>query len=481
MMKQPAVDLTLIYTRILERYAAFFPRPEARLRFFNSTIAKQVSRQKQAEQALKRIAFIEKTPLYRWVMESMLHRAIIEELSDLVPQSRTERKAFLRGAKVSFGARFLFLMYRLRYPLYGAGLATIALLLIGLYSLTMWSGQRLNQYLASKYGRSGGGTAGVIATTVAKYLPGYDPEKVWLVKKENGFELYSNGARVLTEFETENHPRNYYLYSKDDPLQNLNLPVQHNIVGLLYHTTEGELVDFKPDNNDDLQRRSHGLMAYVKKERSYNYVIDRFGQIYRIVRDDQAGFHAGHSIWSDDKYTYVSLNESFLGVAFETNTPTDAVAQLTEAQIVAGRQLTAILRSQYKISDANCTTHGLVSISQGTMLIGYHHDWAHNFPFEAMGVSDKYDVPPASVGKYGCGWGDEILSKLGGSLWAGVSLAEVEFKKRAERASLKPDELRRRMKERYSEQINLMRQLRDSRANEADQAINKIDSTDADK
>ena len=47
----------------------------------------------------------------------------------------------------------------------------------------------------------------------AKYLPGYDAEKVWLVKKENGFELYSNGARVLTEFETENHPRNYYLYS----------------------------------------------------------------------------------------------------------------------------------------------------------------------------------------------------------------------------------------------------------------------------
>ena len=47
MMKQPAADLTLIYTRILERYAAFFPRPEARLRFFNSTIAKQVSRQRQ--------------------------------------------------------------------------------------------------------------------------------------------------------------------------------------------------------------------------------------------------------------------------------------------------------------------------------------------------------------------------------------------------------------------------------------------------
>ena len=481
MMKQPAADLTLIYTQILERYAAFFPRPEARLRFFNSTIAKQVSRQKQVEQSLKRIAFIEKTPLYRWVMESMLHRAIVEELSKLVPHSRTERKEFLRGAKISLGARLLFWGYRLRYPLYGVGLASIALLLVGLYSLTMWSGQRLNQYLASKYGRNGGGTAGMLATKVAQYLPGYDPHKIWMVKKESDYELFSNGVRILTEFETENHSRSYYLYSKDDPLKNLDLPVQHQIVGLLYHTTEGELVDFKPDNNSDLQRRSHGLMSYVKKEKSYHYVIDRFGQIYRIVRDNQAGFHAGHSIWSDNKYTYVSLNESFLGVAFETNTSADAEAQLTEAQLLAGRQLTAILRSRYNIEDANCTTHGLVSISQGNMLIGYHHDWAHNFQFEAMGVSDKYPIPPATVGKYGCGWGEEILTKMGGSLWAGVPLAEAEFKQRAQQAQLKPEELRRRMKERYSEQLEMMRKLREAGANSAEQATNKADATESNR
>ncbi|MFN7931138.1 MAG: peptidoglycan recognition family protein [Blastocatellia bacterium] len=477
MMKQPEVDLTLIYTRILERYAAFFPRPEARLRFFNSTIAKQVSRQKKVEKSLKRIAFIEKTPLYRWVMESMLHRAIIEELSNLVPHSRAERKEFLRGAKISWGARLLFWMYRLRYPLYGVGLTSVALLLVGLYSLALWSGQRLNQYLAEKYGRGGNAPAGVITTTVAKYLPGYDPNKVWLVKSENGAEFYSNGGRILTEFETENHPRNYYLYAKDDPLKNLETPVQHQPIGILYHTTEGELVDFKPDNNDDLQRRGHGLMAYVKKEKSYNYVIDRFGQIYRIVRDDQAGFHAGHSIWSDDEYTYVSLNESFIGVAFETRTEADSQAQLTEAQITAGRQLTAILRSRYKIADANCTTHGLVSISQGTMLIGYHHDWAHNFQFEAMGVSEKYSVPPATVGQYGCGWGDDIVTKMGGRLWTGVPLAEEEFKKRAAKAQLKPDDLRRRMKERYSEQLNMMRLLRDANAHETDQATNKAEAS----
>lgn len=476
MMKQPAVDLTLIYTRIVERYAAFFPRPEARLRFFNGTIAKQVSRQKQIEKSLKRFSFIERTPLYRWMMESMFHRSVIEELSELLPDSRAERKEFLRGANISVGARFFFWMYRLRYPLYGVGLGAVALVLVGMYFVAMWSGQRLNQYLAQKYGKGGNQAAGELTTSIAKYLPGYDPNKVWLVKKEASSEIYSNGARILTEFETDNHSRNYYLFSKDDPLQESNQPVQHDIVGILYHTTESELVEFKSDNNDDLLRHSNGLAGYIQKEKKYNYVIDRFGQIYRIVRDNQAAFHAGHSIWNDDKHTYVSLNESFLGVAFETKGET-----LTSAQVIAGHQLTAILRSKFNIRDVNCTTHGLVSFSPANMVIGYHHDWAHNFPFEAMGISDKYLVPPAHVNLYGCGWEDEIIAKMGGKLWAGVKTAEAEFVQRAKQANLDPDDLRKRMKERYSEQLDMTRKLRDPNGNDSYQATNKTESTETEK
>lgn len=477
MMKQPAVDLTLIYTRIVERYAAFFPRPEARLRFFNGTIAKQVSRQKKIQQSLKRFSFIEKTPLYRWMMESMFHRSVIEELSDLVPRKRAARKEFLRGAKVSLGARFFLAMYRLRYPLYGVGLGMVALLLVAMYFVTMWSGQRLNQYLAQKYGRGGGGqAAGVIATKVAQYLPGFDPDKVWLVKEDKSVELYSNGARILREHEADNHSRNYYLYTKEDPLQPSNLPVQHDIVGILYHTTESELVEFNADNNQGLLQHTLGLLGWVQKKKSYNYVIDRIGQIHRVIRDNQAADHAGHSIWNDEKYTYVSLNESFLGVAFETKGES-----LTEAQVVAGRQLTAILRSKYNIRDVNCTTHGLVSFSPNNMMIGYHHDWAHNFPFEAMSISDKYPVPPTHVSAYGCSWEEDIVVKMGGRLWAGVTLAETEFQQRARQAKLKPDELRRRMKERYSEQLEMTRKLREPNGNDSDQAINKAASTETNK
>ena len=71
--------------------------------------------------------------------------------------------------------------------------------------------------------------------------------------------------------------------------------------------------------------------------------------------------------------------------------------QLTEAQVLAGRLLTQVLRSRYRIDDANCTAHGLVSVNPSSGRIAFHHDWARGFPFEAMGLSDKYAVAHANV------------------------------------------------------------------------------------
>ena len=68
-----------------------------------------------------------------------------------------------------------------------------------------------------------------------------------------------------------------------------------------------------------------------------------------------------------------------------------------------------------------------------------------------------------------------------GHLWAGVPLAEAEFKARAQRVQLKPEELRRRMKERYSEQLETMRKLREAGTSDAEQATNKADATESNK
>jgi len=209
---------------------------------------------------------------------------------------------------------------------------------------------------------------------------------------------------------------------------------------------------FIPDNSKAIQQGSLGLIGLVRKDKKYNYLINRVGDIYRIVRDDQAAYHAGNSLWADAKNYYVILNESFIGVCFESKfdgaTSLDQI--LTEAQIISGRRLTDVLRARYNIDDANCTTHGLTAVAPKEMLIARHHDWVHFFPFEAMGLSNKYKVQPPSITDYGFTYNDEVLAKkLGGKLWEGAQMAVEEFNRRAARARVSPDVLRLQLRDRY--------------------------------
>src|SRR5207244_1872635 len=131
MSKRTTADTTLIYTKIVERYASFFERPEVRLRFLNGTLAQQNARQAQ------------------------LHRAL----------------------------------------------------------------RRVNTYLTQRYQttRTVGITAGqnaAVPANSAKYLPNYRPEKVWPVEQKENYEFYSNGGRILKDYETDNHPRGYYVFRR---------------------------------------------------------------------------------------------------------------------------------------------------------------------------------------------------------------------------------------------------------------------------
>jgi hypothetical protein len=471
MRKKPIADTTLIYTRIVERYAPFFDRPEVRLRFLNNTLAKQATRRRQLHIWLRRFAFIERTRLYQKLLELGLYRLIFEELNRMLPAAPEERRRLLARVKAPVSARLFFRVYQLRYLFYGAGLAAALVALLLLYSAVMWSAQRVNNYLAERYQKSGRGPAAgpstALSAETAKFLPDYRPEKVWLVEQKENSERYSNGGRILTDYQTENHPRGYYVFLRDGaPFTDR---VHEEPVGIIYHTSEGDLLPFTADNNSSILKRTQNLLEYVQRNKSYHYVIDRFGQIYRIVRDDHAANHAGNSVWADRQNVYVGLNESFLGVCFETKSEVGSLdEQLTEAQLIAGRALTGVLRSRYNLDDANCVTHGLVSVNPGKMLIASHHDWVRNFPFEAMGLSDKYKVAPASISEYGFTYDDYILAKLDGQIWPGALEAEEEFKRRAAQAKVSVEDLRQHLRSRYREQLELTRKLRASTSAETE-------------
>lgn len=455
-------DPAQLYAEIVELYAMFFDRPEARLRFLNNTLTKQRQRQEQLHHLLRHLRFLEKTRFYDRVLEARFYCAILEEMRALAPSLPANKRRIVENLQVPPSARALFFVHQMRHAFYALGLLATALLLFGLYSLAGWSARHINTFLEQKYQRGGqifvnapapGSASGTAAS--AQFLPDYKAEKVWQIKRGDDYEQYSNGCRILTRYETDNHPRGYYAIPRGS--ESAGEAPRHDIVGIVYHTSESDIVPFIPDNTASIQKLSQGTLDWIRKNRSYNYLIDRFGEIYRVVRDDHAAHHAGNSVWADSQYTYVGLNESFLGICFESTVKADTLQEtLTEAQLIAGRALTQVLRSKYGIDDANCTTHGLVSINPAKMLIAHHHDWVRNFPFAAMGLSDKYQVPPPSISDYGFTYNEEVLKKLGNTLWPGAVTAAEEFKKRAH-----PEALRRQLRDLYLTQFDKARRLRE--------------------
>jgi hypothetical protein len=445
-------DINLSYARIVERYAHFFDKPEVRLRFFNKTLTKQTSSCEKLSRSLSRFKFIEKTKFYQLILDWWLYVLIIRELNQFSRSYAKDVRWLSLKHKVPLGSRVLFHLYTLRYILGALGLLMVILSAIGLCSLALKLIRKSDAQLIIQSKPTLNLSAGSEAIKVAKYLPDYKPIKVWLVEQKDKFERYSNGLRILRDYETTNHGRGYNVFQQDEG--KIDTTLYHDPIGIVYHTSESEVVPFISENNHSIENHSNGLLKYVQTHRSYNYVIDRFGQVYRIVRDDQTANHAGNSIWADRKGLYVGLNESFLGVCFETRTEANQEdEQLTEAQLLAGRLLTQVLRSRYNIDDADCVTHGLVSINPQKMLIAYHHDWVRNFPFEALGLSDKYQVPTVSISLYGCTYENSIVGFAGGEIWSGAKIGEEEFEKRAGRAHVDVAEFRRKMHDLYREQL----------------------------
>ncbi|MBA2733292.1 MAG: N-acetylmuramoyl-L-alanine amidase [Acidobacteria bacterium] len=452
-------DMTLAYSRIVERYAHFFDKPEVRLRFFNKTLAKQIASCEKLSQSLSRFSFIKKSRYYQLLLDWWLYVLIIREVNQFSQAESKQVSKIRRIHKIPVGSLFLFYAYKLRFVLGVLCVAGVIMTTVGLYKLASNYLRRSDAPIVMRNSQSVDAEAN---SGLAKYLPDYKPVKVWLVEQKDDFERYSNGLRILREYETTNHRRGYNLFRPDGGGK-IGPELLHDPVGIVYHTSESDILPFISENNNSIESRSRDLLNYVKNNKSYNYVIDRFGQVYRIVRDDQAANHAGNSIWADQKGVYVGLNESFLGVSFETKSDANlGDEQLTEAQVLAGRLLTQILRSRHNIEDADCVTHGLVSVNPDNMLVSYHHDWVKNFPFEAMGLSDKYQTVTASISVYGFTYDAEIAGYAGGNIWPGAKAAEKVFENRAEQAQIDTKEMRRRMRDLYRvhlAQQNSMRRL----------------------
>jgi hypothetical protein len=274
---------------------------------------------------------------------------------------------------------------------------------------------------------------------------------VWLVDKTSDFETYSNGLRIDDRFVAPNQKRLFYPVYQRNAIDPEQPEFRSEPAGIVYHTTESDQARFTADQNARLKRIGKAVIGVVQQNHSYHFLIDRFGQVFRIVPETDMANHAGYSIWSDNSVLYVNLNSSFLGVAFETQTQQGDLPSANPAQIHAARILTEMLRHKYQIPQSNCVTHAQVSVNPDNMLVGYHTDWAGNFPFQAVGLSDNYPAPPPSIYAFGFTYDPVFVHATGVRLWQGLALAEDQMQTQAAARGLSLAQYRAILQKKYKE------------------------------
>ncbi len=421
------------YMKIVERYAGYIESPVLRLKFLNAAMQTPVRRRR-----LLKLPFVGSLP----------ERAqLIVELSKVLPPDRP----------APFSFRLTSLLYRLRTLVYALCLVVV----VGLAVSAIYAGSKFISNIAgsnqaqnlalqpSPEANNSTNTGEAVAAIGSE--AGLPLDKVWLAEKGDGYEFYSNGSRILTQYETAGETQAFYSFENQRLTEDVgDIALQTKPVGIIYHLTESDLLPFSDKYNASLIYNSETLMEYAARHKLYHYLIDRFGRIYRIVNDEHIAYHAGNSIWSDGKHTWVNLNASFLGVSFEGKSTAGKGADgINEAQIYAARVLTAVLRSKYQINDANCTTHGLVSTNPAARLLGHHTDWVAGFPFEAVGLSNKYEVEMLAISRLGFAYDQAYITAAGGKKWAGLSKAEAVLWEEAKQHGLVIEEQRRALWENY--------------------------------
>ncbi len=289
------------------------------------------------------------------------------------------------------------------------------------------------------------------AVNAADAVPPDAIPNVWLVDQTRDFETYSNGLRIDDRYVTPHEKRVFYAIFQRGAVDASQPEWRSEPAGIVYHTTESDQARFTPDQNARLKRIGKAVIGVVQQNHSYHFLIDRFGQVFRIVPEADVANHAGYSVWANGKTLFVNLNSSFLGVAFETQTQRGDLPSANPAQVHAARILTEMLRAKYHIPQSNCVTHAQVSVNPDNMLVGYHTDWAGNFPFRDIGLSDNYAVPPASIDAFGFGYDPGFVHATGVRLWQGLALAEDEMKRRAAARGIPVTRYRAILQKQYKE------------------------------
>jgi hypothetical protein len=294
------------------------------------------------------------------------------------------------------------------------------------------------------------------------------PADVWLVEKTASSEVYSNGLRIDDRFSVANRPRSYLVFPLDRPAQTDGVR-RTDPVGIVFHTTESRQAPFEAEENRVLKKIGESLLEYIRRKHAYHFLIDRFGRVYRVVAESDAANHAGNSVWADDRWVYVNLNQSFFGVSIEARTqPGQVEAEMSPAQLRSAAMLTEMLRTRYHIPAANCVTHAQVSVNPSNMQMGYHRDWASSFPFAQLGLPDNYQQALPALWTSGFEYNPEFENWAGARIRAAIQLGEDRLTARASESGMSLRSYRKSLQKTYRQELEQVRRANSDEEEESE-------------
>ncbi|MFZ5568959.1 MAG: N-acetylmuramoyl-L-alanine amidase [Thermodesulfobacteriota bacterium] len=401
--------------------------------------------------------------------------------------------------------------YRLQPPLAGKSRHYLVYLVCGMGVMLFGFAFILFLSNGSRYGNLFGKTAAKTETDVFHYiiptvtselspapvfpkaLPGEDAQKppafpeyldtlIWMIEKTAESEYYSNRLRIHTGQTVDNTPRRYRRIPIQAASSPNDWPATGNVAGILFHAAESDIYEFKPEMTQSIKEYSRLLARYLRKKKAYHYFIDRFGEVYRLVREDHAAYHAGNSIWADSENIYLDLNNAFIGICFEgkdfehnpkgksktggngdsTHIVAMAQSSINEAQLRSGKELTDWLRVKYRISQKNCVPHALASVNPYDLLIGHHLDLSYEFPFDMFGLSNKYEEPIPAITEFGFSCNNYFVQVMKGRLWPGIIRSEETLRQRADETKIPLKEYRKLLNNRFAGLFKWQKQIKQS-------------------
>lgn len=313
-----------------------------------------------------------------------------------------------------------------------------------------------SKHVAIANASASGSAPRVLSLPLATTLPA-PAGHVWIVQSTAQFDLFSNGLRVENQYATSTAPRRYLAFANGSDPAHSPTEWRTEPAGIVYHTTESNLAPFTEDENQALRRAGEGLLEYVQRRHSYHFVIDRFGRVFRVVRETDYANHAGNSIWADHARIYINLNQSFFGIAFEASSKSRDAEPVNGAQIYAARILTDMLRARYGLVPSNCVTHAQVSVSPVNRAVGYHRDWAANLPFLQLGLADNYKLPVPSVTLFGFEPDAGLTAAGPVSIAEGLAVSDAGVAKQAAAQNLPVERYRQQLQKRYRDAMRALR------------------------